>query len=116
MLIILLRKVERALLLTIDDDYDYETGKLIPKADPNHPTKKPTTSMFAFSETVWELRAALYLKNILTLREKEWEKIMTAAMEYSKIPPSSKGKGRATNVKTEDELQLTWDTDSDDSE
>jgi len=103
-------------LLTINDDYNYETGKLIPKADPNYPTKKPTTSMFAFSETVWEPRAALYLKNILTLREKEWEKIMTVTMEYSKIPLSSKGKGRATNVKTEDELQLIWDTDSDDLE
>jgi lipopolysaccharide biosynthesis glycosyltransferase len=100
-------------LLTIDDDYDYESSKLIPKADPNHPTKKPTMSMFAFSETAWEPRAALYLQNILMLREKEWEKIITAAMEYSttvKIP--SKGKG-CSHMKNEDELQLTWDTDSD---
>ena len=55
---------------------------MILKVDPNYPTKRPTTAVFAFSETVWEPRAALYLKNILMLKGNEWERIMSTAMEY----------------------------------
>jgi hypothetical protein len=98
------------LTLTIEGDYDFDTNKLIPKPDPNHPTKKPTTSIFAFSETTWESRAELYEKGILKLKEKDWINIMNAAAEYSNvISPISKGKKRAV---TEEESELTWESEA----
>jgi len=101
------------LSLTIDNDYDFVTNKLVPKPDPSHPTKKPTTTMFAFSETVWEPRAEFYLeKGISKLKEKDWENIMNAAANYSNIlkAPMSKGKQHAP-APTEEELELAWDED-----
>ena len=68
-------KVEHALTLTTNNDYDFVTNKLIPKHDPNHPMGKLTTSMFAFSEAAWESRAKFYLeKGISKLKEKDWKK------------------------------------------
>lgn len=112
-------KVECALELTINNDYDFDAGKLIPKPDPNHAKQKLTTSMFAFSEAIWEPRAEFYLeKSILELKDKEWKKIMDAAAEYSNVikKPSSKGKGRACVKTTEEELELEYDSGSSDSE
>ena len=102
----------------MNDDYDFDTNKLIPKADPSHPTQKLTTSIFAFSETTWEPRAEFYLeKSIAKLKEKEWEKIMDAASEYSTIIKGKPSKGKGT-VKsrvqpTEEEHELEYsDSDS----
>jgi len=101
----------------MNDDYDFDTNKLIPKADLSHPTQKLTTSMFAFSETTWEPRAEFYLeKSIAKLKEKEWEKIMDAASEYSNIIKGKPSKGKGT-VKSqvqlmEEELELEYDSDS----
>ena len=109
-------KVEHALLLTVDNDYDFVTNKLVPKPDPSHPTRKPTMTMLAFSETIWEPRAEFYLeKGVSKLKEKDWENVMKAAASYSnviKAPLSSKGKQRAPAV-MEEELELTWDSESD---
>jgi hypothetical protein len=101
----------------MNDDYDFDTNKLIPKADPGHPTQKPTTSMFAFSETTWEPRAELYLeKSIAKLKEKEWERIMDAAGEYSNIikgkPSKGKEKVKSKVQPTEEERELEYDSDS----
>ena len=111
-------KVERALTLTVNNNYDFELKKLIPKADPSHPSRKPTTTMFAFSETTWEPRTIIYLENsISNLKKKDWEKIMESAAEYSNIinaqrSVSSKGK-QQTQVTAEEEEELAWDSDSD---
>jgi hypothetical protein len=104
--------------LTINNHYDFDANKLIPKPDPSHPKRKLTTSMFAFSETTWEPRVQFYLeKSISKLKEKEWESIMIAAAEYStviKAKSSSKGKGKATSriQATEEELELAYDSNS----
>ena len=45
-----LYKVERALILCINGDYDFMMNKLILKLDLNNPKKKSTMNMFAFSE------------------------------------------------------------------
>jgi hypothetical protein len=81
----------------MNNDYDFDTNKLIPQPDPGHPMQKLTTSMFAFSETTWEPRAAFYLeRSIAKLKEKEWERIIDAATEHSNIiKQPSKGKGKA---------------------
>jgi hypothetical protein len=101
----------------MNNDYDFNTNKLIPKADPSQPTKKLTTSMFAFSKTTWEPRAEFYLqKSIAKLKEKEWEKIMDAAGEYSNVfKAKSKGKANTKNQVqlTEEELELEYDSESD---
>ena len=88
--------------LTIDDDFDFNTNKLIAKPDQGHPTKKLTTNMFAFSETIWQPRAELYLKGILKIKEKDWKTIMKAENPTAK-------KGRA--VATEEEMDLVWDSE-----
>lgn len=111
-----LGKVERALELTISGDYNFDTNKLIPKPDPNHPLQKLTTSMFSFSEGAWEPRVRFYLeKGILNLKDKEWDDIMDAAGEYSSIMKPSKGKGKARShvQMTEEEQELKYDSDSD---
>ena len=98
--------------LTIDGDYDFDTNKLVPKPDPSHPKKRLTTSMFAFSETAWQARVELYGKGISKLKEKDWKNIMRAAAEYSnvvKTSTTSKGKNRA--AVTEEDLELTWDSE-----
>jgi hypothetical protein len=41
-------KVERALTLCSNNDYDFVTNKLIPKPNPSHPTKQLSSNMFAF--------------------------------------------------------------------
>ena len=104
----------------MNGDYNFDTNKLIPKADPSHPTQKLTTSMFAFSETTWEPRAEFYLeKSIAKLKEKEWEKIMDAASEYSNVIKAKSelkkahGKGKRIIQLTEEELELEYDSDSD---
>lgn len=115
----LIGKVERALELTVANDYNFETNKLIPKPDPNHPTQKLSTGVFAFSETTWEPRVEFYLeKSIVKLKDKEWEAIMDAAAEYSNViqmkqAPSSKGKARSRVQVTEEELELEYDSNSD---
>ena len=100
--------------MTIEGSYDFNVNKLIPKPDQNHPTKKPTTNMFAFSETVWEPRVQFYLMGLLKLKEKDWTNILNAAAEYSnhiiKISPTSKGKKCA--LATEEELDFNWDSES----
>jgi lipopolysaccharide biosynthesis glycosyltransferase len=110
-------QVKRALTLTINSNYDFELNKLILKPDHSHPSRKPTTAMFAFSETVWEPRTMLYLeKSISKLKEKDWKKILEAASEYSNIPKSQKSvallKGKGREVITKEEMELAWDSDS----
>jgi len=114
-------KVERAIELALHNDYDFETNKLIPKPDPNHPMQKPTTSMFSFSKAIWEPRAEFYLnKGISKLKDKEWESIMNAAAEYSNIIMEkqcpSKGKQKARVQATEEERELEYDSDSESSD
>ena len=103
-------------MLTIENDYDFVKNKLVPKPDPGHPMKKPTTSMFAFSETVWEPRAEFYLeKGVSKLKDKDWENILKAAANFSnviKAPATSKGKERVPAM-AEEELELAWDSESD---
>jgi hypothetical protein len=101
--------------LTINNHYDFNINRLIPKPDPSHPMQKLTTSMFAFSEMIWEPRVEFYLeKSIIKLKEKEWEGIMSAVAEYSNViqvkPSQAKGKGRAQQ--TEEEHELEYDSDS----
>lgn len=68
--------------------------------------------MFAFSETVWEPKVAIYEENISTLKPKERQRIMDAAAEYlGKAPPLSKGKGHMPM--TEEKLELIWESGSD---
>jgi hypothetical protein len=105
--------------LTVNQDYDYERNKLIPKPDPTHPTQKPTTSMFAFSEATWEPRVEFYLeKSVSKLKDKEWEAIMDAASEYSNVikakqaPSKGKGKARSHVQATEEEHELEYDSHS----
>lgn len=98
--------------LTIDGDYDFDMNKLVPKPDPSHQKKKFTTSMFVFSETAWQARVELYGKAILKLKEKDWKNIMSAVAEYSnvvKTSTTSKGKNHA--AVTEEDLELTWDSE-----
>ncbi len=111
-------QVERALTLIVDYNYDFELRKLILKPDPSHPSRKPTTALFAFSETTWEPRTMVYLeKSISKLKEKDWKMILEAASEYSNISKTQKSvvllkeKGRA--VTTKEEMELVWDSDSD---
>jgi hypothetical protein len=102
--------------LTVSGDYNFDTNKLIPKPNPNHPLQKLTTSMFAFSEGAWEPRVMFYLeKSILTLKDKEWDDIMDAAGEYLSIMKPSKGKGKVRSCvqMTEEEQELKYDSDSD---
>ena len=102
-------QVERALTLTVDGNYDFVVNKLVAKPDPNHSSKKATTGMFAFSETVWEPRVAFYLeKGISKLKEKDWGNIMKAADYSNGI--LLKGKQRA--AVTQEELELLWDSES----
>ena len=112
-----MQKVERALTLTADGDYDFVMNRLILKPDPSRMSRKPTTSMFAFSEAAWVSRVEFYLeKGIARLKEKDWTNIMRAAAEYSNAikdkasDAATRRKGRAM---TEEELELTWDSDSD---
>ncbi len=105
--------------LTITNDYDYATNKLIPKPDPAHPAQKPTISMFAFSETIWEPRVEFYLeKSISKLKDKEWEAIMNAASEFSNVikakqaPSKEKGKTRVQATEEERELEYEYSSES----
>jgi hypothetical protein len=112
-----LGKVERALELTINNNYDYTSSKLIPKPDPTHPTQKLTTSMFAFSEAIWEPRVEFYLeKSVVKLKDKEWDAIMDAASEYSPVIKAKqaplKGKARSHVQATEEEHELEYDSNS----
>jgi hypothetical protein len=103
------------LKLTIDDDYDFHTNKLIPQPDLTHPMKKSTTAMFAFSESSWEPRVAFHLeKGIPKLKERDWDNIMKAAAEYSNFMQVNKPNSKKSRiVATEEELELSWGSDSD---
>ena len=91
--------------LAIDDDYNFEVGKVIPKPDPNHRTRVSTTTL-AFSEPIWEPRARWYLeKGILKMKEKDWKNIMKVFAHN----PTAKKKGRAP-LKDEDEL--SWESEA----
>ena len=107
-------KVEQALELTINNDYDFAMNKPIAKPDPKDPKKKPTKAMFTFSETMWEPRITFYLKKgIMNLKPKDWERIMTAAAEYpGALKPSLKLKGKRRVPMVEEELQLQWESES----
>jgi len=109
-------KVERALTLCSDGDYDFVTNKLIPKPDPSHPMKRLSTNMFAFSESSWKCRAEFYLeKGMLKLKEKDWKNIMEGAAEYSVFVSKSKSSRseQKASEPTEEELEMDWDSDSD---
>jgi hypothetical protein len=106
-------KVERALELTIHGHYDFEKNTLIAMPDPNHVMQKPTTAMFAFSESVWQPRATFYLeKSIMNLKTKDWESIMDAAADYSQILREKKGKAKNRARPTEEEQELEYVSDS----
>ena len=65
--------------LCINSDYNFITNKLIPKPDLNHPNRKPTTNMFAFSKACWKPKVDFYLeKGIAKLKEKDWKNISNA--------------------------------------
>lgn len=108
-------QVERALKITIENKYNFETHKLIPQPDPIHPARKPSTSILAFSEAQWASRMEFHLeKCIPKLKEKDWEKITQGVAQFngstnSKPGPKSKGKGRDT---LDEEPELSWESDS----
>jgi hypothetical protein len=106
-------KVERALTLCVHGDYDFVTNKLIPKPDPGHPTKRPSTNMFAFSEGTWKCRVEFYLeKGISKLKEKDWTNIMKGAAEHSAfVSKSSSASARNALEPTEEELEMVWESD-----
>jgi hypothetical protein len=109
-----LSKVDRALTLCINDDYDFVTNKLIPKPDPNHPNRKPTINMFSFSEACWKPKVDLYLeKGIGKLKEKDWKNILNAVAKCSNFVKPSQSTGK---ILTQEELELVWDSESDDGE
>ena len=110
-------QVECALTLCSTGDYNFATGKLVPKPDPSHSNKCPSTNMFAFSETSWKHQVEFYLeKGISNLKDKDWETILKAAAEYSTFvilksdPLASTHKALEP---TEEELELKWDSGSD---
>ncbi len=107
-------KVERALQLTVDDDYDYAVNKVKLKPDPKDPAGKLVKSMFAFNETIWESRIELYKQNISDLKSKDWDRIMEGAAEYSTVfkPSLKSSKGKQRMLATEEEQQLEWESDS----
>lgn len=110
-------KVERALTLSINGDYDFATNKLVPKPDPSHPTKRLSTNMFAFSESSWKSRVEFYLeKGISKLKEKDWTNIMKGAAEHSafisKSTSSASGAPKALG-QTEEEKEMEWESDED---
>jgi len=112
--------VERALKITIEDKYDFDTHKVIPQPDPSHPARKLTTSMFAFSETLWLPKIQSHLeKSMPKLKEKDWKKIMKEVGQFTNAVTlkagKSSGKGRAM-PEDDDELELSWESDSDDSD
>ncbi len=97
--------------LTIDDDYDFEANKVIPKPDPNHPTRG-STSLLAFGEPTWEPRARLYLeKGILKMKEKDWKNIMKVVAETTTILKKKGHHGGA--CLTEEDAELSWESESD---
>lgn len=113
-------KVERALMLCIHGDYDFESNKLVPKPDPSHPTKRLSTNMFAFSEGSWKCRVEFYLeKGISKLKEKDWTSIMKGAADHSAFISKSTSSARSAKKAlepTEEELEMEWESDSDASE
>ena len=76
--------------LCINGDYDFVTNKLIPKPDPNHPNRKPTINMFAFSKACWKPKVDFYLeKGIVKLKEKDWKNISNTVTKSSNfVKPS----------------------------
>ena len=104
--------------LTINNDYDYKSNKLIPKLNPNHSSQKLTTSIFAFSKAIWEPRVEFYQeKSVLKLKDKDWEAIMNALSKYLGRAKEalSKGKGKVHShvpAMAEEELELKYDSDS----
>ena len=106
-------KVERALTLCINGDYDFLTNKLVPKPNPSHSLKRLSTNMFAFSESSWKCRAEFYLeKGISKLKEKDWTNIMKGAAEHSAFV-SKLSSASARKEPTEEELEMVWESDSD---
>jgi len=98
------------LSLCVNGDYDFITNKLIPKPDPNHPNKKPTVNMFAFSEACWKPKIDLYLeKGIVKLKEKDWKNILSAVAKSSNFVKPNRPTGK---ILTQEELELVWDSDS----
>jgi hypothetical protein len=111
-------QVEHALRLCSNSDYDFVTSKLILKADPSHLLKRPSTNMFAFSESTWKPRIEFYLeKGISNLEDKDWKNVMKAVAEYSTFvtKPATSSTKKASGP-TEEELELEWDADSDDQD
>ena len=109
-------QVERALTLCSNGNYDFITGKLIPKPDPSHPIKCLSTNLFTFSENCWKPRVELYLeKGIANLKDKDWKNIMKAAARHLHFVLKSDplAKTQKAHGPTEEELELNWDSDSD---
>jgi hypothetical protein len=100
------------LKLTIDNDFDFNTNKPIPRANPNHPTKKVSATMFAFSEQLWEPRARFHLeKGILKMKEKDssWRNIMKAIAD-NPVAASALKRDRTPAI-AEEELELAWNSE-----
>jgi hypothetical protein len=111
-LIINISKVERALNICVNGDYDFITNKFIPKPDPGHPNKKLTTNMLAFSEALWKPRVEFHLeKGIAKLKKKDWSNIMEHVMRLSNLAGDSEA-GTSRTTRTEEELELAWESDS----
>ena len=76
--------------LCINSDYNFVANKLIPKPDPNHPNRKPTINMFAFSKACWKLKVDFHLeKRITKLKEKDWKNISNTMTKSSTFMKSS---------------------------
>lgn len=68
--------------------------------------------MFSFSEASWEPTVALHLeKGIPKLKEKDWDNIMKGAAEYTNFTENKASKKKGI-VATEEELELSWESDS----
>ena len=97
-------KVDCVLTLCVNSNYNFVTNKLIPKTDPNHPNRKPTINMFAFSKACPKLKVNFYLeKGIAKQKEKDWKKILnmvTKSLNFVKPPQLT------DRVLTQEKLEL----------
>lgn len=99
--------------ISVNGDYDFITNKFIPKPDPSQANKRLTTNMLAFSEVLWKPKVEFHLeKGIAKMKKKDWSNVMDGTMQFLRLVDSEAGTRTNRNV-TEEEQELTWESDSD---
>jgi hypothetical protein len=107
-------KVERALTLWVNDDVNFETGKVKERVVPGQSESKPSKNPLAFAEPNWKVATNDYLAKIDNLKSKDWTTIMAMATDYTSHIQSN-GSHSGTSTKEEQSerlLALTWDSGS----